>query len=150
MVNLGWPRRITGGSCRRINYLPIADPYWLGGQRVAAQIGFYESHRKGAHAESVALGWLLSQGYFVFTNFVGRGPVDLVAVDSATPNVILIDCKAVVYVGRTRQRPRFIGIQKRLGVRLLMVDLEKGICNFEETEFEEEDAQPETGDYDNY
>ena len=90
---------------------------------------------------------MLSQGYFVFTNFAGRGPIDLVAVDSGTPNVILIDCKAVVYVGRTRQRPKLSDIQKRLGVRLLMVDLEKGICEFEETEFEEEDAEQATGGY---
>ncbi len=109
---------------------------------MAAQIGFYESHRKGAHAESVALGWLLSQGYFVFTNFAGRGPVDLVAIDSGTPNVILIDVKAVVYVGRTRQRPKLSEIQKRLRVQLLMVDLEKGVCEFEESDFEEEDAEP--------
>ena len=68
-------------------------------------------------------------------NFSGRGPVDLVSIDSGTPNVILINCKAVVYVGRTRQRPRLSEIQKRLGVRLLMVDLEKGTCAFEETEF---------------
>ena len=67
-------------------------------------------------------------------NFSGRGPVDLVSIDSGTPNVILIDSKAVVYVGRTRQRPRLSEIKKRLGVRLLMVDLEKGTCAFEETE----------------
>ena len=90
---------------------------------------------------------MLSQGYFVFTNFAGRGPVDLVAIDSATPNVILIDCKAVVYVGRTRQRPRLSEIQKRLGVRLLMGDLEKDTCEFEETEFEEEDAEQATDGY---
>ena len=116
---------------------------------MAAKVGFYESHRKGAHAESVALAWLLSQGYFVFTNFAGRGPVDLVAIDSATPNVILIDCKAVVYVGRTRQRPKLSDIQKRLGVRLLMVDLDKGVCEFEESDYEEEDAGQTTG-YDDY
>ena len=67
-------------------------------------------------------------------NFVGSGPVDLVAADSGTPNVILINCRVVVYVGRTRQRPRLSKIQKRLGVRLLMVDLEKGTCAFEEME----------------
>ena len=68
-------------------------------------------------------------------NFSGRGPVDLVAIDKGMPNVTLIDCKVVVYVGRTRQRPRLSEIRKRLGVRLLMVDLEKGTCAFEETEF---------------
>ena len=114
---------------------------------MAAKVGFYESHRKGAHAESVALAWLLSEGSFVFTNFAGRGPVDLVAIDSGTPNVILIDVKAVVYSGRTRQRPRLSEIQKRLGVRLLTVDLEQGVCGFEETEFAEEDADPKAHGY---
>ena len=75
--------------------------------------------------------------------------MDLVAVDSGTPNVILIDVKAVVYTGRTRQRPKLSEIQKRLGVRLLMVDLEKGVCEFEESDFEEEDAQQTSG-YDDY
>ena len=114
---------------------------------MAAQIGFYEPHRRGAHAESVALSWLLNEGYFVFTNFAGRGPVDLVAIDSGTPNVILIDVKAAVYSGRTRQRPRLSEIQKRLGVRLLTVDLDKGVCEFEETVFEEEDAKPSSDGY---
>ena len=74
----------------------------------------------------------------------------MVAVDSGTPNVILIDVKAVVYTGRTRHRPKLSEIQKRLGVRLLMVDLQKGVCEFEETDFEEEDAEQATGDYDYY
>jgi len=67
--------------------------------------------------------------------------VDLVAVDSGTPNVILTEVKAAVYSGRTRQRPRLSEIQKRLGVRLLIVDLEKGICEFEESDYEKEDAE---------
>ena len=114
---------------------------------MAAKVGFYESHRKGAHAESVALAWLLSEGYFVFTDFAGRGPVDLVAIDSGTPNVSLVDAKAAIYIGLTRRRPRLSEIQKRLGVRLLTVDLEKGVCEFEETEFEEEDAKPSSDGY---
>ena len=96
---------------------------------MAAQIGFYESHGKGAHAESVALSWLLSQGYFVFTNFAGRGPVDLVALDPAKREVLLIDVKAVVRTGPTIHRPRLTEIQRRLGVRFLMVDLDQDTCN---------------------
>ena len=76
--------------------------------------------------------------------------MDLVAVDSGTPNVILIDVKAAVYSGRTRQRPRLSEIQKRLGVRLLMVDLNKGVCSFEELDFEEENAEQTPGDDDYY
>jgi hypothetical protein len=88
---------------------------------VAAQIGFYESHRKGAHAEAVALSWLLNEGYFVFTNFAGRGPVDLVAVDSGTPNVILIDVKAVVHVRRSRQRRPKVGDLTQAGLEQIVV-----------------------------
>jgi len=47
-----------------------------------------------------------------------------------TPNVILIDVKAAIYTGLTRRRPRLSKIQKRLGVQLLTVDLEKGVCEF--------------------
>ena len=114
---------------------------------MATKLGFYESPCKGAHAESVALAWLLSEGYFVFTNFAGRGPVDLVAIDSRTPNAILIHLKVVIYSGLTRRRPRLSEIQKRLAVRLLTVDLDKGVCEFEETEFAEEDADPEAHGY---
>ena len=92
----------------------------------------------------------LSWAIATCTNFAGRGPVDLVAVDSGTPNVILIDVKAVVYVGRTRQRPKLSDIQKRLGVRLLMVDLDKGVCEFEESDYEEENAAQTSGDDDYY
>ena len=70
------------------------------------------------------------------------------AIDAGTPNVILIDVKTVVHVGRTRQRPKLSEIQKRLGVRLLMVDLDKGVCSFEELDFEEEDAEQTSGDDD--
>jgi hypothetical protein len=69
---------------------------------LVAQSTIRQCHRKGAHAESVALAWLLSEGYFVFTNFAGRGPTDLMDIDSGAPNVILIHVKAVVYMGRTR------------------------------------------------
>ena len=89
----------------------------------------------------------LSWAIATCTNFAGRGPVDLVAVDSGTPNVILIDVKAVDYVGCSRQRPKLSDIHKRLGVRLLMVDLEKGVCEFEESDFEEEDAEPSSDGY---
>ena len=38
----------------------------------------------------------------------------------------------------------------RLGVRLLMVDLEKGVCEFEESDYEEENAEQTSGDDDYY
>ena len=122
----------VGGSCRRINHLPIADPYWLGNQRVAAQIGFYKNHRKGAEAEATALAWLLRQGFFVFANFAGRGPVDLVAIEPEKPSVFLIDVKAVVRTGPTIHRPRLTKTQRRLGVRFLMVYLDQDTCKFED------------------
>ncbi|MFP6697074.1 MAG: hypothetical protein VCF08_09250, partial [Alphaproteobacteria bacterium] len=100
------------------------------------------SHKRGEKNGGLVTLVQVSEGYFVFTNFAGRGPVDLVAIDSGTPNVILIDVKAAIYIGLTRRRPRLSEIQKRLGVRLLAVDLEKGVCEFEETEFAEEDADP--------
>ena len=72
----------------------------------------------------------------------------MVAIDTSTPNVILIEVKAVVYTGRTRQRPKLSEVQKRLGVRLLMVDLERGVCELEDSDFEEEDGEPTAMYYD--
>ena len=71
----------------------------------------------------------------------------MVAIDSGTPNVILIDVKAVVYTGRTRHRPKLSEIQNRLRVRLLMVDLGKGVCEFEVSDYEEKDAEPSSDGY---
>ena len=105
------------------------------------------SHKRGEKNGGLVTLVQVSEGYFVFTNFPCRGPVDLVAIDSGTPNVILIDVKAAIYTGLTQRRPRLSEIQKRLGVRLLTVDLEKGVCEFEETEFAEEDADPEAHGY---
>lgn len=109
---------------------------------MAAQIGFYESHRKGAEAEATALAWLLRKGYFVFTNFAGRGPVDLVALDPAKREVLLIDVKAVVRTGPTIHRPRLTEIQRRLGVRFLMVDLDQDTCKFKDPNDAQKDAEP--------
>ena len=72
------------------------------------------------------------------------------AVDSGTPNVIRIDVKAVVYLGRTRQLPQLSKMQKRLGVRLLMIVLEMGVYEVEESDSEEEDAQQASGGYQEY
>jgi len=105
------------------------------------------SHKRGEKNGGLVTLVQVSEGYFVSTNFPGRGPVDLVAIDSGTPNVILIDVKAAIYTGLTRRRPRLSEIQKRLGVRLLTVDLDKGVCEFEETEFLEEDSKPSSDGY---
>ena len=80
-------------------------------------------------------------------NFTGLGPVYLFAIDSGTPNVIRIDVKAAIYTVFTRRRPRLSEIQRRLGVRLLTVDLDNGVCEFDETEFVEKDADPEAHGY---
>jgi hypothetical protein len=105
------------------------------------------SHKRGEKNGGLVTLVQVSEGYFVSTKFPGRGPVDLVAIDSGTPNVILIDVKAAIYTGLTRRRPRLSEIQKRLGVRLLTVDLDKGVCEFEETEFSEEDSKPSSDGY---
>ena len=57
MANLGRPGRFIGRGCRWTNHLPIGAPHWLGGQGMATKLGFYESHRKGAHAETGTIGY---------------------------------------------------------------------------------------------
>ena len=114
---------------------------------MAPQIKFYKSHRKGAEAEATALAWLLRRGYFVFTNIAGRGCIDLIAVEPTKRVVILIDVKAVSRTklkrGGTYVQPRQLTEdQQRLGVRILMVDLDHNTCSFEDPNDERKITNP--------
>jgi len=84
--------------------------------------------RDGKRSELIAASWLMSQNCYVYTPFIEQGPIDLIAL---TPKgeLLLFDVKTV---GR-RKNGSIISrlltdIQKKLGVRLLYVDLETGSC----------------------
>ena len=84
--------------------------------------------RDGKRSELAAAAWLVSQDCYVYSPFIEQGPIDLIAL---APNgeMFLFDVKTV---GR-RKNGSIISrmlkpLQLKLGVRLLYVDLETGIC----------------------
>ena len=90
--------------------------------RIAHQI------RDGKRSELIAASWLMSQNCYVYTPFIEQGPIDLIALTPKS-ELLLFDVKTV---GRRKDGSiisRLLSdIQKKLGVRLLYVDLETGSC----------------------
>ena len=84
--------------------------------------------RDGKRSELIAASWLMSQNCYVYTPFIEQGPIDLIAL---TPKgeLLLFDVKTV---GRRKNGSIISRLltdtQKKLGVRLLYVDLETGSC----------------------
>ena len=52
-----------------------------------------DSNRKGDLAEYYAVTWLWDEGYEVFKNAGGTGPIDLIACNLETGETLLIDVK---------------------------------------------------------
>lgn len=84
----------------------------------------------GARSELLTCAWLMSLEFQVFRNQSARGPVDLVALDRATGEIILIDVKTnsttnpTTYFALTEE-------QARLGVRILVVDAQTGAVSWQ-------------------
>ena len=84
--------------------------------------------REGKRSELLAAEWLMAQDCYVYTPFIEQGPIDLIAL---TPKgeFLLFDVKTV---GRRKNGSTISRLltdtQKKLGVRLLYVDLETGSC----------------------
>ena len=84
--------------------------------------------REGKRSELLAAEWLMAQDCYVYTPFIEQGPIDLIAL---TPKgeFRLFDVKTV---GRRKNGSIISRLlsdtQKKLGVRLLYVDLETGSC----------------------
>ena len=84
--------------------------------------------REGKRSELLAAEWLMAQDCYVYTPFIEQGPIDLIAL---TPKgeFLLFDVKTV---GRRKNGSIISRLlsdtQKKLGVRLLYVDLETGSC----------------------
>ena len=84
--------------------------------------------REGKRSELFAAEWLMAQDCYVYTPFIEQGPIDLIAL---TPKgeFLLFDVKTV---GRRKNGSIISRLltdtQKKLGVRLLYVDLETGSC----------------------
>jgi len=77
---------------------------------------------KGAKHELLAAAWLLEQGYQVFRNVSPAGPVDLVAFDTETGEIVLIDVKTGTNMYDTNKlKPE----QEDMGVRRLVYNPHK-------------------------
>ena len=87
----------------------------------------FEHNRSGDISEHKAVVWLLKQGYEVFRNECCSGPIDIIAFNIETQEVLKIDVKTCnSYIKkdgtRTRSLPKIKQKHRELGIRLLAVD----------------------------
>ena len=97
---------------------------------------------RGAHAEHLATAWLLSRGFDVFRNVSQHGLADLIAIDFATGERLLIDVKSSnvgFYRVASGEQVAFETVMDRLtpeqraaGVRCLAV-MRDGSCVWADT-----------------
>ncbi len=86
---------------------------------------------KGQHSEFVAAAWLIKQNYLVYIKTQDNDPIDLIAVDRGTGEVLKLDVKSVsIRKTGPKKGYRISRIvnehQKKIGVKLLYV--EKNRC----------------------
>ena len=88
---------------------------------------------KGQHSEFVAAAWLIKQNYLVYNKPQDNDPMDLVAVERVTGDVLKIDVKSVSFRKTWKPGTRICRVpseyQKQLGVIILYV-YEDGRCDF--------------------
>ena len=83
-------------------------------------------HLKGMLSETKAQFLLMQQGYHVFVNYAGSGPIDLVAIHPDTGEVRLIDVKTRSTRkdgSRIHRVPK--QHQKEIGVEIMEVDIDE-------------------------
>ena len=86
----------------------------------------HNKNRDGQRSELLAAEWLLSQDCYVYQPVMAQGPVDLVAI-SPNGKTHLFDVKTHAFrASGTSIARKLTDIQRKLGVRLLYVDLETG------------------------
>ena len=89
---------------------------------------------KGQHSEFVAAAWLIKQNYLVYIKTQDNDPIDLIAVDRGTGEVLKLDVKSVsIRKTGPKKGYRISRIvnehQKKIGVKLLYV-YDDGRCDF--------------------
>jgi Holliday junction resolvase-like predicted endonuclease len=87
----------------------------------------FSHSRSGDISEHKAVVWLLEQGYEVFRNECCTGPIDIIAYNVETQEILKIDVKTCV--SRIKQDgteitdlPYIKQKQRELGIKLLAVD----------------------------
>ena len=88
---------------------------------------------KGQNSEFIAAGWLVQQNYLVYFKTQDNDPMDLVAIERDTGEVLKIDVKSVSFRKTWKPGTRICRVpnkyQKKLGVIILYV-YEDGRCDF--------------------
>tara|TARA_R100001132_G_scaffold6841_1_gene6129 strand:+ start:485 stop:769 length:285 start_codon:yes stop_codon:yes gene_type:complete len=89
---------------------------------------------KGQYSEFVAAAWLIKQNYLVYIKTQDNDPIDLIAVDRGTGEVLKLDVKSVsIRKSGPKKGYRISRIvnehQKKIGVKLLYV-YDDGRCDF--------------------
>ena len=89
---------------------------------------------KGQHSEFVAADWLIKQNYLEYIKTQDNDPIDLIAVDRGTGEVLKLDVKSVsIRKTGPKKGYRISRIvnehQKKIGVKLLYV-YDDGRCDF--------------------
>lgn len=86
---------------------------------------------KGYFGEQLAMAWLLKNGYWVFKNLAPQGPVDCVAIDQTTHEVILVDVKVLSHHRGGQTRSKILNDkQKQMNVKILYVDINNFECRW--------------------
>ena len=84
---------------------------------------------EGKSCEIIAVDWLLSQGCYTYTPTMEQGPVDIVAFLPKVSGSSLMLKRQVVEKTVASSAALLKEKQKRLGVRLLYVDVETKECH---------------------
>ena len=88
---------------------------------------------KGYLGEQLAMAWLLKNGYWVFKNLAPQGPVDCVAINQETLQVVLVDVKVLSKHKGGHTRSKILNDkQKQMGVKILYVDVNKFECRWKQ------------------
>ena len=86
-------------------------------------------HYRIQHASQAALiaaEYFLAQKYYVFSPWMGRGPVDLVALRASPFSILWLDVKTARKSNTKSKNNRMrTDLQKLLGVRLCVVDIDE-------------------------
>ena len=95
----------------------------------------FEHNRSGDISEHKAVVWLLEQGYEVFRNECCSGPIDIIALNIETQEILKIDVKTgSIYIREDGTRrvnhSKLKELQIKLDVKLLSYDKERDTFTF--------------------
>ena len=85
---------------------------------------FSRTSRVGDLLEIQAVAWLIEQGYEVIRNDCCTGPVDIIALDVKTNEVLKIDVKTTTVCSdqKSLSIPKLKDVQVQLGVKVLTLN----------------------------